>query len=125
MRPFRLLRTLSASLALVVLLASPVVVEAQMDTRPPATNLQWWHPVAAGAGTGLLFLIDRPLQDAIQDGRGDFGDDLARFTQKFKEPEVFVVATAGTLALGLATGDRKITATGVHIATPRWRSPPR
>lgn len=106
-----------APLALLACLLAPNGVTAQMDTRPPATNLQWWHPIAAGAGTSLLFLVDRPLQDAIQENRGEFGEDLASVVNRFKDPEVFVVATAGTLALGLATGDRKITATGLHIAT--------
>lgn len=108
-------RTLFLATVAVILAASFSPAAAQ-DLRDPAMNIQWWHPLAVGAGTGVLFLIDEPIADFLQDNQGSFGDDVAEFANKFKDPPVYAVATAGTLALGLATGNRKITVTGLHIA---------
>ena len=108
-------RTLLLATVAVILAASFSPAAAQ-DLRDPAMNIQWWHPLAVGAGTGVLFLIDEPIADFLQDNQGSFGDDVAEFANKFKDPPVYAVATAGTLALGLATGNRKITVTGLHIA---------
>lgn len=102
-------------LALSAAVLTPVTARAQ-DARPPAMNIEWWHPLAVGAGTGVLFLVDEPIADFLQDHQGSFGDDVSSLANKFKDPPVYYVATAGTLVLGLATGNRKVTATGLHIA---------
>lgn len=102
-----------------LMIALPSASEGQqgMDPRPPAMNIEWWHPLAAGAGITTLFLIDRPLSDAIRDNRSDFLSDISDVAKTFKDPPVYYIATAATVALGLVVQDPKITATGVHIAT--------
>lgn len=104
-------------LALLFVPTQDAAAQGAMDPRPPATPIQWWHPLAATAGVGVLILVDEPLADFLQDNQSSFADDVSDVATTFKNPEVYVVATAGALALGLATGDRKITATGVHIAS--------
>lgn len=96
--------------------SSEVAAQQGMDPRPPAMNIEWWHPLAAGAGVTTLFLIDRPLRDAIQNNQSDFLGDISDVAKTFKDPPVYAVATVGTLAVGLIAQDPKITATGFHIA---------
>lgn len=113
-------RTLATTLAVGVFgvasaAAAPDAVSAQ-DMRAPAINIEWWHPIAVGAGTGVLFLVDEPIADFLQGHQGSVGDDVASFANRFKDPEVYVAATTGALVLGLATGNRKVTVTGLHIA---------
>ncbi|MDH3208332.1 MAG: phosphatase PAP2 family protein, partial [Gemmatimonadota bacterium] len=81
----------------------------------PALNLQWWHPLVAGAGAASLFLIDEPVRDYIQDHRSDGLDDLADVTRRFKDKEVFWISGGGALALGLIARQPKVAATGAQI----------
>jgi len=102
-----------------LLLAAPAYGVAQTAGLGTASsseplNLEWWHPFAAGAGVATLMLLDEPVRDLIQPA-DDSLDGLADFAARFKDPEVFYISSAGAVLLGLATGDRKVTATGVHI----------
>jgi membrane-associated phospholipid phosphatase len=94
---------------------APVCAQGAPVRRAAATNIQWWHPLAAGAGVATLFLFDEPIRDKIQGGQGDFRDDLAEFTKDFKDPRIFYVTSAGAVAVGLVTRQPKVTATGVHV----------
>lgn len=114
-RDIRRLLPASLLIALAVLAMSATVASAQTDAREPAMNLEWWHPVAAGAGIATLVLIDRPLQDAIQGSRGEFRDDLAEFTKDFKDSRIFYATGAGALAIGLVARQPKVAATGVQV----------
>lgn len=96
--------------------SAPSAAQQGLDPRPAAMNLTWWHPVAAGAGVTALFLIDRPLRDAIQRNQSDFLSDVSDVAKTFKDPPVYAVAAVGTAALGLVVQDPKITVTGLHIA---------
>ncbi len=90
-------------------------LSAQLRDEPMA--IQWWHPLAAGAGVATLFLVDEPLRDALQNNRSSSLDDVAQVTKRFKEREVFLVASGGAIALGLIARQPKVTATGAHIIT--------
>lgn len=119
MRVTRLLRTTASAVTAAVIVAAtalPATAQQSADARPPAMNIEWWHPLAAGAGITTLFLIDRPLRDAIQNNQSDFLGDVSDVAKTFKDPPVYVVASAGTVALGLIAQDPKITTTGLHIA---------
>jgi membrane-associated phospholipid phosphatase len=87
-----------------------------MDPRPPATNLTWWHPLAAAGGVATLFLIDEPVRDWIQDHKGSTRDDVADFAKDFKDPKVIAVSSIGAVALGLMVQEPKVTVTGLQIA---------
>jgi membrane-associated phospholipid phosphatase len=78
-------------------------------------NLQWWHPLAAGAGVAAVMLIDDPVRDFLQDHRSDGLDDLGDVTKRFKDQEVFVITGGGAIALGAITKNPKITVTGAQI----------
>ena len=78
-------------------------------------SLQWWHPLAAGAGTAAILLIDEPVRDYLQDHRSDGLDDVADVTKRFKDKEVFWISGGGALALGLIARQPKVAATGAQI----------
>lgn len=104
------------SFALPVLLvvsgALALPIHAQQDAP---MSLQWWHPVAAGAGVAALFVVDGPIARGIQNNRSDALDDMGDITKRFKDPEVFYIAGGGALLLGLAAQQPKVTATGAQI----------
>ena len=107
------------ALALAVL-AGPLgheLVAQTTDPRPAATNLTWWHPLAAAGGVGLLFAIDQPVRDWTQENLGDTRGDVADFAKNFKDPKIFAISSIGTTALGVVLGEPKVTVTGMHIAT--------
>ena len=87
-----------------------------MDPRPPATNLTWWHPLAAAGGVGALFLVDVGIRDWVQDHKGSTADDVADFAKDFKDPKVIAVSSLGATALGLVLSEPKVTVTGLQIA---------
>jgi len=78
-------------------------------------NLQWWHPLAAGAGVATILLIDEPVRGFLQDHRSDGLDDLGDVTRRFKDREVFWISSGGAIALGLIAREPKVTATGAQI----------
>ena len=116
----RLTRGVSATLSAALLCfggALPGSAQQPRPTleRPEAMNLEWWHPVAAGAGVAtIIFVIDQPLQEWIQPGSESL-DGVADFAARFKDPEVFWTAGLGSMAVGLAAGQPKVTATGAQI----------
>ncbi|MGD8281304.1 MAG: hypothetical protein PVF69_09125, partial [Gemmatimonadota bacterium] len=64
------------------------VAPAAAQERDAPLNLEWWHPVAAGAGVAALTLIDDPVRSFLQDHRSDGLDDIADITKRFKDQEV-------------------------------------
>ena len=111
------LRLPSAALAALLVAAlcggeAPPIAAQTADTP---MNIEWWHPLAAGAGVATLFLIDEPVRDFIQDNRSEGLDDIADVTKRFKDGEIYYISSAGAFVLGLATRRPKIAATGVHI----------
>ena len=118
-RPPRFVRRgLLVPAVLAFTLASPDgAVRAQsFDDRAPATNLTWWHPLAAAGGVGAVFLIDKPVQGWMQDHQGETRDDVADVVKHFKDQRVFAASSLGAVALGLALSEPKVTVTGLHIA---------
>lgn len=125
-------RSIVGLLALSVGLAHPSAVRAQETgmaeadpVEAPADSsageadflrLQWWHPIAAGAGIAGLLLVDEPVQDFMQDNQGQFGDNLADVAEEFHRPNVFLVAGAGGMALGLVARQPRVAEAGVQIA---------
>lgn len=92
-----------------------VPLEAQQPDIP--MNLEWWHPLAAGAGVATLFLVDEPVRDFLQDHRSDGLDDVGDVTKRFKDQEIFVITGGGALLLGAITDNAKVAVTGAHILT--------
>jgi hypothetical protein len=50
--------------AIVLLLTLGRPVSAQTGERP--RNLEWWHPLAAGAGVATLMLVDDPCASSCR-----------------------------------------------------------
>jgi hypothetical protein len=80
-------------------------------------RLRWWHPFAAGAGIAAIFLVDEPVQEFMQDHQSGFQDDVADVAKQFHKPNVFLVAGAGSMALGLVAREPKLAEAGVQIVT--------
>jgi len=92
---------------------------APCGATPPDDDfvrLRWWHPLAAGAGVTALFVVDEPFQEFMQDHQSGFQDDLADGAEEFHEPNVFLVAGAGSMALGLVARKPQISEFGVQVA---------
>lgn len=107
--------TLFAAVVVATIAVFAGSLHAQGTVREPATNLEWWHPLAAGAGIATLILIDEPVRDAIQGSQGDFRDDLAEFTKDFKDSRIFYATGAGAIVIGLVAQEPAVAATGAHV----------
>jgi membrane-associated phospholipid phosphatase len=91
----------------------PDALLAQAPDEP--TIIQWWHPLAAGAGIATLMLVDEPVRDFLQSHRSDFLDDVGGFAERFKDPEVFVATIGGAFAIALVTQEPGVALTGTHM----------
>lgn len=78
-------------------------------------SMQWWHPLVVAGGTGLIMLIDEPVQQFIQDNKSSGQDDVADVAKEFKNPEVFFIIGGGTIAVGLLAQQPIIARTGLQI----------
>lgn len=106
-----LARSAWAIVGLLATLGSPALAQ---EAEP--TNLEWWHPVVAGAGAAAVMLLDEPVRDWIQPAPESL-DGVSDFAARFKDGEVFWISGAGTTALGLVLQEPKVTVTGFHIVT--------
>jgi len=89
---------------------------AQMVVQDESyVSLKWWHPLVASAGVALLFAVDKPIHEFWQNHQTETLDDIANFTKKFKEPEIFAISSVGAMSLGLVLDDPKLAQTGLQI----------
>jgi len=90
---------------------------AQVDSvaRPAVHDFRWYHAVGAVGALAGLSLIDRPLRDDLQDHRTSGKDDLARIVRRVGQPEIYGTVALGTLAVGLISGDARVTKAGERI----------
>ncbi len=92
-----------------------VMPEAARAQDDDYFSLKWWHPLAASAGIALLFTVDKPIDDFWQDNQSETLDDISNVAKKFKEPEVWIVAAPGAMALGLVLDEPVVAQTGLQI----------
>lgn len=83
--------------------------------RAPTRVGVWPHAVSALTAIALASTLDNPLQGQVQDHRTEAGDDLARLARRMGQPEVYVPVALGTVAVGLVTGDGRVTRAGGRI----------
>jgi len=107
-------RRTSTALALISVLAAVGPPVRAQEAEP--VSLEWWQPLAAGAGAAAVMLLDEPVRDRIQPAPESL-DGLSDFAARFKDGEVFWLSSAGATALGLALREPKVTVTGLHILT--------
>ena len=77
--------------------------------------IKWWHPVVASLGVAALVVVDQPIHDFWQDNRSGTLDDISDVAKQFKEPEVFIAAGSGAMALGLMLDEPVVAQTGLQI----------
>jgi membrane-associated phospholipid phosphatase len=108
------------SLLLMVLsLARPFPLFAQQDsplTTGEPVVLRWWHGAAVLGGLSVLMLVDKPAQRYMQSHRSAGGDRLAVTARHMGQMEVYGSVTAGIMALGLVSGDDRLTRAGGRLA---------
>lgn len=76
----------------------------------------WPHAITALTALALASTVDHRIQTEVQSQRGASGDDLARLSKRMGQPEVYAPVALGTLAVGLVSGDARITRAGGRIA---------
>jgi membrane-associated phospholipid phosphatase len=82
---------------------------------PPARSVSSLH---IGIATGALLvgtLADKPIRDYLQRHRSNGGDDAARFFKNLGEPEFYAPVPLGLVAVGLVSGNPRITRAGGRI----------
>jgi membrane-associated phospholipid phosphatase len=104
-------------LGLVVLHPLQIVAqeEALGSIQQPAV-LRWWHGAVVLGGLSAFMLLDQPLQKFVQSERSASKDGVAGTVRRFGQIEVYGTVTAGLLAVGLASGDEKLTRSGGRLA---------
>lgn len=116
LRSPRATSALAALLLLFPALCLPTQLVGQTAEQEEFFRLRWWHPLVAGAGIAGLLLVDEPVQEFMQNNQGSFGDDLADVVEEFHRPNVFLVAGAGSMALGLVARQPRLAEAGVQVA---------
>ncbi len=103
-------------LALVLLIAPAVcpatpLAAQQSDGRA----LQWWHGAIALGGLSALMMLDNPVQRYAQHNNGVGADNVASVVRHFGQPEVYGTVTLGLAAVGLVSGDSRLTGTAKRL----------
>ncbi len=85
------------------------------QTTAPTRVTVWPHAVSALTALALASVFDNPIQGQVQDHRSEPGDDLARLARRLGQPEVYAPVALGTVAVGLVTGNGRVTRAGGRI----------
>lgn len=105
------------ALALAVLL--PVVAGAQQVTGPAVppggAGVQWWQGLAFVGAVSALMLVDNAGTDLLMAHQSPAGKGVAKGFRQMGEPEVWAVATLGTTAFGLLTGNPRVAGAGMRM----------
>ena len=75
-------------------------------------------PVEAGAAIGVILigtLADKPIRDYLQRHRSEGKDDVAKIFKDMGEPDTYAPVPLGLIAVGLVSGDHRITRAGGRI----------
>lgn len=102
-----------------LLLAQPQNALAQaaggISFEQPTGTIRWWHGVVVLGGLSWLTLLDKPVQDYVQNNRNSTGDGVARAVRSFGQPEVYGTIALGMLGAGLITGDAEVARSGGRL----------
>lgn len=109
----RRLSELGLVVLVIMVLSAPEAVAQRIDEYHP---VQWWWPLMLAGGTVVVFAMDEPVQNAVQDNRSEDLDEMADVMSTFKDPKVFGVAVGGLLAAGLVTQEYAVARTGLQVA---------
>lgn len=115
--PFPSLSSAGCVLALTLVvpaLAGPLA--GQMPARAQAVSVQWWHAAVAVGGVATLMLVDEPVARFMQDRRSNGTNDVASVVRHMGNYPFYISAAAGTVAVGLVSGDSRITRAGGRLA---------
>jgi hypothetical protein len=85
------------------------------DSARRPTVFRWYHAAAALSGIALVSLADKAVRDEAQEQRSSATDDAARLFRHMGQPEVFATVSLGTVAVGLVSGNDRITRAGGRI----------
>jgi membrane-associated phospholipid phosphatase len=102
----------------VLFLLSIVLAPARTAAQEPAgsvSHIRWWHGLVALGGYALLVQVDDGIQRFVQDNRSDTGDDIARVSRQFGQPEVYVTIGVGVFAAGLVLENPAVRKAGIRI----------
>jgi membrane-associated phospholipid phosphatase len=99
-----------------------VAAAAQATIPPPAipyesaSTVRWWQPVLVLGEVAALMLLDEPIARFVQGNRTAALDDVAAASRQMGQPEVYLTLAGGTLAVGLISGDARVTRAGGRLA---------
>jgi membrane-associated phospholipid phosphatase len=104
-------------------MAAPVPAAfAGTAPSPPATVsadapvLRWYHGLAFLGVVAALSPLDEAVRDEVQDRRTSGRDDFSKVIRHVGQPEVYATVALGTVAVGLVSGNSKITRAGGRIS---------
>lgn len=87
---------------------------ATVSADPPV--FRWYHGLAFLGIVAVLSPLDEPVRDEIQDRRTSGRDDFSKLIRHVGQPEVYATVALGTVAVGLVSGNSKITRAGGRIS---------
>jgi membrane-associated phospholipid phosphatase len=133
----QVLRSASATVAALILVASPVAAQRPDSVAaPPAADsaardsaaraaaqrvlarahvIRWYEAAAAVGGIGALMLLDEPVQRFSQKHRSKTTDDIAGFFRQEGEVPYYAGISLGVLGVGLVTGKPGIRRAGTRL----------
>ena len=103
-----------------ILAAQPQEALAQVggtiSLEQPTSTIRWWHGAILLGGLSWLTLLDKPMQQFLQDNRTSDGDEVARAVRSFGQPEVYGTIALGMLGAGLVGGNDEVLRSGGRLA---------
>jgi membrane-associated phospholipid phosphatase len=95
-----------------------LVTARRRAAEPPSRRAVEWYHLAAGLGVvALASTVDEQTRDELQAHRTSGKDDVAGVFRQMGEPEIYGTIGLGTLAVGVISGNDRITRAGGRISS--------
>src|SRR5258705_8847477 len=101
--------------SLLVLICQLLAFTSATAQRPPSHTIHWWEAAITVGAIGAVSVVDRRVDDWVQDRRSSRSDAISRAFRNGGEPAVVFGVPGGLLAAGLISGRKDLQRSGGRV----------
>jgi membrane-associated phospholipid phosphatase len=98
-------------------LSLQALAAGSLEGQGDAHRVRWWEAVVVVGAIGTATLLDRGIDDWMQDRRSARSNAWARAFRHGGQPEVFISVSGGILVAGVVTRDVALRRSGARVLT--------
>jgi len=101
--------------SLLVLICQLFAFTSATAQRQPSHTIRWWEAAITVGAIGAVSVVDRRVDDWVQDRRSTRSDEISRVFRNGGEPELVFGIPGGILLAGLISGHKDLQRSGARV----------